>query len=178
MSIDIEPKWTRQQWRNFIDTRDVDLSRPYPEYRLIGIKSSVAINLPQVNPAPAPAANIQVPIVQGYQEDNQDGPEIQKKFNNLLQSPLCQSQRRLRSLQPDSSALWLEALLMCLVKTSLVMIHLLLRLWPVRQFLQRRTLSTKQLGSPIWPQQLGRHSGTLYDSWIGTLFVGIRMTER
>ena len=30
VSVDTEPKWTRQQWRNFIDTGDVDLSRPYP----------------------------------------------------------------------------------------------------------------------------------------------------
>ena len=31
MSIDTEPKWTRQQWKNFIDTGDVTLSRPYSE---------------------------------------------------------------------------------------------------------------------------------------------------
>ena len=75
MSIDTEPKWTRQQWRNFIDTGDVDLSRPYPEYRLIGIEPSVKINLPQINPAPVPAVNPQAG--QLVQEDREDQPEDQ-----------------------------------------------------------------------------------------------------
>ena len=91
MSIDTELKWTRQQWRNFIDIGDVDLSRPYPEYCLIGIKPSVAINLRQVNPAPAPAANIQVPMVQGDQEEqenDQDGPEIQEEVQQPVPKPV------------------------------------------------------------------------------------------
>ena len=87
MSIDTKPKWTRQQWRNFIDTGDVDLSRPYPEYRLIRIEPGVAINLPQVNPAPAPADNVQVQIVQGDQEDDQDGSEIEEEVQQPPPKP-------------------------------------------------------------------------------------------
>ena len=60
ISIDTEPKWMRQQWRNFIDTRDVDLSRPYPEYCLIGIKPSDQANLQPNLQAPADAD--QVPV--------------------------------------------------------------------------------------------------------------------
>ena len=100
------------------------------------------------------------------------------KFDNLLQSLLYQSQRRLRLQHQDSSALWLEALLMRLVKTPLVMIHLLLRLWPVCRFLQQRTLPTRKLGSPAWPQQLGRCSVTLDASLIQTSLNGIRTIER
>ena len=75
MSIDIEPKWTRQQWRNFVDTGDVDLSRPYPEYRLIDLQPSVEVNLPPVPQAnPAPAVPVQGPIDQGDQVD-QDGQD-------------------------------------------------------------------------------------------------------
>ena len=87
MSVDTEPKWTRQQWRNFIDTGDVDLSRPYPEYRLIGIEPSVEINLPQVNPAPVPAVNNQGPIVQANQQDHQDGPENQEEVRQPAPKP-------------------------------------------------------------------------------------------
>ena len=61
---------------NFIDTGDVDLSRPYPEYRLIGIEPSVEINLPQINPAPVPAVNPQAG--QLVQEDQEDQPEDQE----------------------------------------------------------------------------------------------------
>ena len=57
MSIDTEPKWTRQQWRNFIDTGDIDLSRPYSEYRLIGIEPSVQVNLQPNVPAPIVVAD-------------------------------------------------------------------------------------------------------------------------
>ena len=87
VSIDTEPKWTRQQWRNFIDTGDVDLSRPYPEYRLIGIEPSVEINLPQANPAPAPIINNQGPIVQANQPDHQDGPEDQEEVRQPAPKP-------------------------------------------------------------------------------------------
>ena len=55
---------------------------------MIGIEPSVAINLPQVNPAPAPAANVQVPIVQGEQEKNQDGPEIQEEVQQPAPKPI------------------------------------------------------------------------------------------
>ena len=91
VSIDTEPKWTRQQWRNFIDTGDVVLSRPYPEYRLIGIEPSVEINnLPQVNPAPVPAVNNQeiVPEDQGDQPDHQDGPEHQEEVQQPAPKPV------------------------------------------------------------------------------------------
>ena len=88
MSIDTEPKWTRQQWRNFIDTGDVDLSRPYPEYHLIGIKPSVEIHLPQLNPAPAPAVNPQGPINQGDQDNNQDGHQDQEEVRQPTPKPI------------------------------------------------------------------------------------------
>ena len=92
MSIDTEPKWTRQQWRNFIDTGDVDLSRPYPEYRLIGIEPSVEINLPQANPAPVPAVNPQegqpVQGDQGDQPEDQDGPEDQEEVRQPTPKPV------------------------------------------------------------------------------------------
>ena len=80
MSIDTEPKWTRQQWRNFIDTGDVKLSRPYSEYHLMGIEPSVQVNLsPNI---PAPGLADQVPADQDDQvdqEDNQDGLEIEEE---------------------------------------------------------------------------------------------------
>ena len=83
MSINTKPKWTRQQWRNFIDTRD-----PYTEYRLIGIEPSVQVNLPpahQVNPAPAVA--VPRPIKQGdpeaheqdHHEEQDHGLEIEEE---------------------------------------------------------------------------------------------------
>ena len=58
------------------------------------------------------------------------------------------------------------------------MIRLLLRLWPGRQFLPQRTRRTRRLGSPIWPQQPGRRSGTPDGSLIRTSFDDIRKTER
>ena len=158
MSIDTKPKWTRQQWRNFIDTRDIDLSRPYSEYCLIGIEPSVQVNLQPNVPASLLQTNYQ--LIKKIQKTKLTRRTTRmelrsrKKFNNLLQSPLLQSQRRLH--QPQASLeLWLEAALMCLVKSPLVMIHLLLCLWPVCQSLEQRKSPTKKLGLPIWPQQLG-----------------------
>ena len=99
MSIDTEPKWTRQQWRNFIDTGDVDLSRPYPEYRLIGIEPSVELNLP---PAPVPAADLQAgQPIQGDQEnqaENQDGSEDEEEVRQLTPKPAVQ--RAKKTAQP------------------------------------------------------------------------------
>ena len=88
MSIDTEPKWTRQQWKNFIDTGDVDLSRPYSEYRLIGIEPSIQVNLPPNVPAPVVVAD-QDPINQDQvaQEDDQDGPEIQEEVQQPAPKP-------------------------------------------------------------------------------------------
>ena len=88
MSIDTEPKWTRQQWRNFIDTRYIDLSRPYSEYCLIGIKPSVQVNLQPNVPAPVVVAD-QNPAIQYQvdQEDNQDGPEIVEEVQQPTPKP-------------------------------------------------------------------------------------------
>ena len=83
MSINTEPKWTRQQWRNFIDTGDIDLRRPYSEYHLIWIEPSVQVNLQPNVQAPAVVADQdpanQDPEDQVDQEDNQDGTEIKKE---------------------------------------------------------------------------------------------------
>ena len=91
MSINTKPKWTRQQWRNFIDTGDIDLSRPYSEYHLIGIEPSVQANL-QPNVLAAVIAD-QVPADQEDpedqvdQEDNQDGPEIEEEVQKPPPKP-------------------------------------------------------------------------------------------
>ena len=91
MSIDTEPKWTRHQWRNFIDTGDIDLSRPYSEYRLIGIELSAQVNLQPNVPAPVVVADQdpanQDPEDQGDQEDNQDGPEIEEEVQQPPPKP-------------------------------------------------------------------------------------------
>ena len=103
MSVDTKPKWTRQQWRNFIDTGDVNLSRPYPEYHLIGIEPSVEINLPPVNLAPAPAVNLQVPIAQEGpedQQDNQDGPENQEEIRQPAPKPVVQKPKKVAPPAP------------------------------------------------------------------------------
>ena len=72
-SINIKPKWSRQQWRNFIDTWDVDLSRPYQDYHLIGIKPSLQVNLPQTPQGDqAPAAAVQGPADQDDHDEEQD----------------------------------------------------------------------------------------------------------
>ena len=91
MSIDTKPKWTRQQWRNFIDTRDIDLSRPYSEYCLIGIEPSVQVNLQPNVPAPVVAdqlpADQEDPEDQVDQEDNQDGAEIKEEVQQPPPKP-------------------------------------------------------------------------------------------
>ena len=168
MSINTKPKWTRQQWRNFIDTGDVDLSRPNPEYRLIGIEPSVEINLPQVNQAPAPTAIAQVPVVPGDQEnqDDQDhDPEVKEEVH---QPPPKPGAARAKKTQPAPGLFGslVGGFPTSLEMTPLLMIHLLLCLWLVRRSLQLRKSPTKKLGSLIWPQQPGHHSGTLDRSWI------------
>ena len=58
---------------------------------MIGIEPSVEINLPQINPAPAPAVNPQGPIAQedqGDQPDTQDGPEDQEEVRQPTPKPV------------------------------------------------------------------------------------------
>ena len=64
------------------------------------------------------------------------------------------------------------------LKTTLLMICLLHRLWQVHLSLHQRRSPTKKLGSPIWPQQPGPRSGMLDKSWIQTLFTSIQPTKR
>ena len=65
-----------------------DLSRPYSEYRLIGIEPSIQVNLPPNVPAPVVVAD-QDPVDQDQvaQEDNQDGPEIEEEVQQPTPKP-------------------------------------------------------------------------------------------
>ena len=74
--------------KNFIDTGDVDLSRPYSEYCLIGIEPSIQVNLPPNVPAPVVVAD-QDPVDQDQvaQEDDQDGHEIEEEVQQPAPKP-------------------------------------------------------------------------------------------
>ena len=41
MRIDVEPKWSRQQWWDFIESGNIVVNRPYPEYCLVNIPELV-----------------------------------------------------------------------------------------------------------------------------------------